>query len=77
MRAEHQAGQARPLALVTAADIADGVKMCVHAGFAHPAHDQLCRRAVLARQEDPRQIARVLRNRRQGVDPADDRLAER
>ena len=47
MRAQHQARQARALALVTAADIADGVEMRGHAGIAHPRQEQIGRGAML------------------------------
>ena len=39
MRAEHQTGRTRLLALIAAADIADRIKMRIHAGLAHPAQD--------------------------------------
>ena len=72
MRAQHQAGQARPLALVAAADIADGIEMRGHAGVPHPRQQEIGRGAVLGGEEDPRQMIRRLGDRAERVDPADD-----
>ena len=52
VRAQHQARQARTIALVAAADIADRVEMRAHAGRAHPGQDQFGRRAMLPGQEN-------------------------
>ena len=76
MRAQHQARQARTLALVTAADIADGVEMRGHAGIAHPGQNQIGGDAVFGGQENPRQMLRRLGDRPERVDPADDFIAE-
>ena len=77
MRAEHQAWQAGRSALVAAADIADGIEMRVHAGFAHPGQDQIGRGAMLFGEKDAGEMLVVFRNRAERVDPADDLLAER
>ena len=76
MRAQHQARQPRPLALVAAADIADGVEMRGHAGVSHPRHQEIGRGAMFGRKEYPRQIIRRLGNRPELVDPAYDFVAE-
>ena len=77
VRTQHQARQARPVAFVTPADIADGIEMGAHARFNHPGHDQIGRRAMFHREKDARQVIRRLRNRRQPIDPADDFVAKR
>ena len=46
MRTQHQAGQPRTFALITAADIADGVEMRGHAGISHPRHQEIGRDAM-------------------------------
>src|SRR5688500_3409887 len=51
VRAEHEAGQSRPRALVAPARVADRVEPRLHAGLAHPAEHQLARRARLRRKE--------------------------
>ena len=76
MRAQHQARQPRPLALVTAADIADGVEMRGHAGIAHPGQNEIGRGAVFRGEENPRQMFRRLGDRPEPVDPANDFIAE-
>ena len=77
VRAEHQARQARPLAFVAAADIADRVEMRTHAGVAHPAQDEFGGGAQLAGQIDAGELVGFFGDRRELVDPADDLFAER
>ncbi len=72
MRAQHQARRAGNLAFVTAADISDGVEMRPHSGVAHPAQDQVSRRAMLFGKEDAREMLWRFGDRRQFVDAADD-----
>ena len=76
MRSQHQARQPRTVALVTAADIADGVEMRGHAGILHPRHQEIGRDAMFRRKENPRQIFRRLGNRPELIDPADDFIAK-
>ena len=77
MRSQHQARQARPLAFVTAADVADGVEMRGHAGLAHPAQDEIGGGAMLRGEENPRQMLRRFGDRGQCVDPVNDLVAKR
>jgi hypothetical protein len=77
MRPEHQARQARAIALVAATDIADGIEMHNHPGIAHPAQQQIGGGAVLGGQEDPGQAFRRLGNRGEPVDARHDLIAER
>jgi hypothetical protein len=76
MRAQHQARQARTLALVTAADIADRIEMGLHTRVAHPVQDQISRRAVFGGQENPREMLRRFGDFSEPVDPLDDLIAE-
>lgn len=77
MRADHQARQVRPLALVAAADIADGVEMRAHPGLTHPRQDQIGGLVVLFGQKNPRQMLRRFGDRSERVDPRHDLFAER
>ena len=77
MRAQHQAWQARTLALITAADIADRIELRAHAGLAHPAHDEVGSGAVLSGQEKPRQMLLALGDPAELCNPTNDLVAER
>src|SRR5258708_7696182 len=70
MRTQHQAWQARTLALVAAADIADRVEMRAHASLDHPGQNEIGGDLVFGRKENPRQMLRRLRERPELVDPA-------
>ena len=59
-----------------AEDIADRVEMRAHARLAHPGQQQIGRRAMLGGEENPRQMLRCLRDRRQFVDAANDLFAK-
>ena len=76
MRAQHQAWQPGTVALITAADIADGVEMRGHAGILHPGHQEIGRDAMFRRKEDPRQMLGCLGNRPELIDPAYDFIAK-
>src|ERR1700742_3264045 len=77
MRSQHQTRQARTLAFVTTANIADRVEMRGHAGLAHPLQQQISSGAMLWREKYPRQRVRRLGDRRQRRDAADDLFAKR
>ena len=76
VRAQHQARQARPVALIAAADISDRVEMRAHARLDHPGQDEIGGDLVFGRKENPRQLLWRLRDRSELVDPADDFIAE-
>ena len=46
VRAEHEAGQPRPLAFIAPGDVADRIHARRHARLAHPAHDEVGRGPV-------------------------------
>ncbi len=64
------------LSLIAAADIADRIEVRAHAGRAHPAKDQVGRRAMLRREEDAREVVGSFGYRAEFVDPANDLLAQ-
>ena len=61
VRAEHEAGQAGPVALVAADDVADRIEARGHARLAHPAEHELARGVLLAGEEHARQAVGLAR----------------
>jgi hypothetical protein len=72
VRAEHEAGEAGPAALVAADDVADGVEARLHSGFAHPAEHRFARGAVLTREKHSRQSTGQLGMPREAIAPLHD-----
>ena len=74
VRAEHQAGQAGPVALVAADDVADRIETRGHARVAHPAEHEPARGDLLAGEEHARQAVGLARVPGERLAPVPDTL---